>query len=431
MVYLEILTILVLTLINGVLAMSELALVSSREARLQQMAQSGSGGAKVALALAKDPSRLLSTVQIGITLVGILAGAVGGATLGHRLGAWLDGFEAINPHGYSVGITLTVVAITYLSLIIGELVPKRVALAHPEAVASAVARPMRALASFSAPAVWLLQHSSDAVLRVLGLAGERDNSVSEDEIRSMVAEGTKSGIFHEDERQLIDGVLRLADTPVRVVMTPRAKIVSIDIGASRQEIMDMLSGNKYSRILVCDKNVDRPVGFIHTKVLLKATLNCGEIELSKLLTPLLFVPDRTAVLALLGRFKAEKIHMAVVVDEYGTTKGLVTLTDVVEAVAGDMPESGEEEVPYMVQRADGSWLVDATTPTDLLESVVGVRMEDEVTNVAAFILERLGRIPTVGTVFDYENGRFEIVDMDGNRIDKVLVTLLPASPLKP
>jgi putative hemolysin len=425
MLYVELLIVVLLIVTNGFLAMAELAVVSSRKSRLEHLANRGTHGARAALRLLDDPSRFLPTVQIGITMVGIVAGAFSGATVGQRFGGWLNTFAWIAPYGYSVGIGITVVGITYLSLIIGELVPKRIALAQPERVASLVARPMRALSWVSAPAVWVLHVSTERVLRLMGLTGTRDTTVTEDEVKSLIAEGTQAGVFDPQEQDMIEGVLRLADRSVRLIMTPRTQIIWVDSRSDRSTVVDTVRSHRYSRLLVCDGTVDRPVGFIHTKNLLPEALSGKEFTPSELVTPLLFVPDRTTVLALLNRFKKEKAHLAVVVDEYGTTEGLVTLTDVIEAIAGDLPESGEADGPQMARRDDGSWLADGTVLTDDVEEVTGIYMGEEVEMLASFVLAHLGHIPKPGATFIYGNARFEVVDMDGNRIDKVLIDTGP------
>lgn len=423
MIYLEILAILLLTLLNGLLAMSEMAVVSSRKSRLEYLANQGSRGAQTAIGLMDDPSRFLSTVQIGITLVGIVAGAFSSATLGQRLGDWLNSFSVISPYGNAFAIGVTVVGITYLSLILGELVPKRVALSQPERIASLIAGPMHGLSLIAAPAVWVLHLSTERVLRIFGLLGSPETTITEDEVKSLIAEGTQAGVFVPQEQEMIQGVLRLADRPVRVIMTPRQKIIWVDTGSDRNTILNMVDSNRFSRMIVCDLTVDRPVGVVHTKDILPEALRCHDVNLAALMTPLLCVPDGTPVLKLLNRFKTEKVHIAVVVNEYGSTEGLVTLTDVIEAIAGDLPEFGEDSEPRIIQRNDGSWLVDGTLPTDEVESVTGIDMGNEVKMMAGFVLDHLGRIPEAGTGFDYENTRFEVVDMDGNRIDKVLIEI--------
>ena len=423
MVYVEILAVILLTLINGLLAMSELAIVSSRKSLLKQLASDGSRGAAAALRLAEDPSRFLSTVQIGITLVGIIAGAFSGATLGRRLGLWLDTFPFFSTHGYAIGISVTVVAITYLSLVLGELVPKRIALSRPERIASLVAGPMKLLSVAAAPAVWLLHISTESVLGALGLSGKRESTVTEDEVKSLIAEGTQAGVFVPQVQEMIEGVLRLADRPVRVIMTPRSLIVWIEVNANEDAILNVIESNHFSRLLVCDGSVDHPLGTVHTKDLLPEAFRGNRGNLTDLMTPILFVPESTPVLRLLNMFKKEKVHIAVVVNEYGATEGLVTITDVLESIAGDFPELDEDFEPGIVQREDGSWLVDGMIPMDIIEKMTGIESEEEVNTVAGFVLQNLGRIPQPGEGFDYDNIHFEVVDMDGRRIDKVLIRI--------
>jgi len=423
MIYLEIFAIILLTLLNGLLAMSELAIVSSRKSRLENLANQGSKGARAALQLIGDPSRFLSTVQIGITLIGIIAGAFSGATLGIRLGIWLDTYPLISPYGNVLGIGITVVCITYLSVIIGELVPKRIAFAQPEQIASIVARPMQGLSVLFSPAVWLLYVSTEGILRVLGLSADRETIVTEAEVKSLITEGIKTGVFIQQEKEMIDGVLRLADRPVRIIMTPRSKIIWADSKADRNTILNIVESNHLSRLFICDGTLDQPVGVVNTKDLLPEAMRCTDIKLADLITPLLYIPDRTPILTLLNRFKKEKVHIAAVIDEYGITKGLVTLTDVIEGITGDLPEQGENIEPRIVKITDGSWLVDGMLPTDELETVTGINTGKNVKMLAGFLLEYLGHIPEVGESFDYGNVRFEVVDMDGNRIDKVLIQI--------
>jgi len=426
MVYLEILVVLLLTLFNGALAMSELALVSARRGRLKHMAAEGNRGAAAALVLQGDQGRLLSTVQIGITLVGILAGAFGGATLADRLGDWLDGFAFIAPNGDNVAIPLVVLSITYLSLIVGELVPKRIALGSPERVACLVARPMIRLARLSSPAVWVLRKSSDAVLRLLGLDRPSESSVSEEEVRALVAEGTAAGVFKPQERQMIEGVMRLADRPVRAVMTPRPDIVWIDIKADAAAVRRLVLSSRYSRLLVCEGTVDEPVGVVHAKDMLPVALAGEPVDLSKLSKPPLIVPDQATSLRVLELFRQHSVHLAVVVDEYGTTKGLVTPTDMLESIAGELPEGGDAE-QLIVRREDGGWLVDGATPVDELGATLGLDGLGKSTSyhtVAGLVMHFLGRMPRVGLVVEHRGFRYEVVDMDGRRVDKVMVTPL-------
>jgi len=423
MVYLELSTVVLLILVNGLLAMSELALISSRKSRLEQLAKQGSRGAQAALHLVNEQGRFLSTIQIGITLIGIVAGAVSGVTLGRRIGVWLTRIPMISEYGETIGIGITVVGITYLSLILGELVPKRIALARPEWTATLVARPIRGLLKIAAPGVWLLHVSTEWVLRILRLTGKRESSVTEEEIKTLITEGTRSGVFLPQEKELIEGVLRLADRPVRIIMTPRAEIAWVDIGADWREIAEKIEKNRVSRLLVCEGSLDHPIGVIHSKELLPKSFYNGAISLREIIKPVLFVPETSPLLHMLGSFKREKIHFAVVVDEYGSTEGVATLSDLIEAIAGDLPEQGEEDNPKIVKREDGSWLADGTMPTDEVAAVTGIEMGEDVQMLAGFMLAHLGRMPTVGAVFFHGGARFEVVDMDGNRIDQVLIAL--------
>ena len=427
----EALVVLLLIVVNGVLAMSELAIVSSRKARLEAMAANGSAGARVALGLIEDPSRFLSTVQIGITLVGILAGAFGGATLAAPLGAALNGVAFIAPNGEAVAFVVVVVIITYLSLVIGELVPKRIALANPERTAALVARPMRVLSRIAAPAVWLLKHSTDAVLRLLRLGGRREETITEDEVKALIAEGTRAGVFAPQEREMIDGVLRLADRSVRAVMTPRHDVTWIDVNAGREDLVSLVEAYRHRRILVCDGSIDHAVGFIDMADVLATVLRGGDIEIAKLVQKPLVVSEGLGVLRLIDMFRREGIHYAVVVDEYGTTEGIVTAIDILEGIAGSLPERGDEGEPMVVARADGSLLVDGLMPIDAFEAAVGVRgiaADGDFETVAGLFLHALGRIPAVGDRAEISGLGLEVVDMDGRRIDKMLVTRPPEPP---
>ncbi|MEX0809244.1 MAG: hemolysin family protein [Dongiaceae bacterium] len=431
MLYLELIILLVLIVLNGMLAMSELAVVSSRRARLERMASGGDRGARIALQLIADPGRFLSSVQIGITLVGIFAGAFGGATIAARIGRWIDTIPLFAPRGEEIGFALTVVAVTYMTLIVGELVPKRIALANPERIAARVARPMKILAQAAGPAVWLLKVSTESVLALLGLKGVRRQPITEEELKSMIAEGTRAGVFVPEEQEMIEGVLRLTDRQVRAVMTPRSDLFWIDIGFSREAIAAKLQETRHSRLLICDGSVDRPIGIAHTKDLVPLPGSVGSEDLRRVMVPPLIVPETMPVLRLLDRFRSERIHMAVAVDEYGTTEGIVTPTDILEAIAGDLPERGDTAGPTIVRRADGSWLVDGMLPLDEFEDKTGLHdLEAEGTfhTVAGFVLHRLGHLPSVGESFVYRDARFEIVDLDGRRIDKILVYLQVSDP---
>ncbi len=428
MVYIEAAVVLFLTLVNGFLAMSELSILSARRSRLKHLSGQGSRGARIALRLLEDPGRLLSTIQIGITLIGIIAGAFSGATLGQRLGIWLNTFSWLSPHGVTLGIGITVALITYLSLILGELVPKRIALVHPEKIAAFVAVPIQGISFVAAPLVALLKSSTERMLSLLRVAAMPKSTVTEEEIKSLIAEGTKSGVLMPQEQEMIEGVLRLADRPVHVIMTPRHQIVWIDVKASRDAILETIDANRYSRLLVCAGSVNHPVGVVHCKNLLPAALRGDGIILSTMLNPLIFVPDHTPVLKLIELFKRNKTHLAVVVDEYGTTEGIVTPADVLEAIAGSLPEQGEEASDQLIQREDGSWLVDGSFPLGEIESKIGpigVSSAKGAKTIAGFVLQGLGHLPEPGASFHSGNIRFEVIDMDERRIDKVLISKIP------
>lgn len=424
MVFIELLVVFVLTLVNGLLAMSELAIVSARKARLEARAADGSRGARIALKLAEDPTGFLSTVQMGITLVGVVSGAFSGATLGARLGGWLNQFPLFFPHGPTIAFVFVVVAITYLSLVIGELVPKRMALANPEGIAVVAAGPMRVLAWIGAPIIWLLRASTESVLKLFGVSVTRDETVSEEEVRALISEGTEAGVFEPQEKEMIEGVLRLADRTVRVIMTPRTEVVWMDRAADIGSIAETIARSHHSRVLICDGGIDVPLGVLATRDLLDAALRGDAISLDAFLTAPIIVTDWTPVLRLIELFRREGVHFAVVVDEYGSTLGIVTPTDVLETIAGDLPERGEEEEPTVVRRSDGSWLIDAMMPIDEVEdrlALKGLSGEGYAT-LAGFVIDRLGHLPQVGEWVMVAGVRFEVVDLDGRRIDKILVS---------
>jgi putative hemolysin len=427
---LEIIVIIALTLLNGVFAMSELAVVSSRKARLQGMADQGVRGARAAMRLIDNPSRFLSTVQIGITMVGVIAGAYGGATLGDRFGMWLDTFPVLGGYGEAVGYGAVIVAITYLSIVIGELIPKRIALRAPERIASIIAGPMRTLSRVAAPFVWLLGTSTDLLLRLLGLHGARDETVTEEEVRSMITEGTQAGVFDPREKEMIDGVLRLADRSVRTIMTPRPDVIWLDLGDRPEQIIKEIRESGHSRFPVCRGELDEIVGIVHNKDLLEFAFQGKPIDLAKAATKPLVVHDGTPILKLLDMMKRSGLHMAIVVDEYGSVEGLATITDILETIAGDLPEPGEDAEVDAVQREDGSWLVNGSMPVDEFEDVVGIRgLRDggDYHTIAGFVLQGIGHIPKPGESFEHNGVRFEVMDMDGRRIDKILV--VPLAPI--
>ncbi len=419
----EIVVILLLVSANALLAMSELAVVSSRRSRLQQLVKRRHRGARVAMRLLENPTDFLSTVQVGITMITILAGAFSGATLAEAFAVWLDRWPLIAPYGEPTAIALVVLSVTYVQVVLGELLPKRIALNDPEKFASALAPLMRGVAKVTAPAVWVLRSSTEGLLQLFGLKRDRALTVTEDEVRMLVAEGTRAGVFMPKEREMIEGVLRLADRTARAIMTPRTEVVWLDVTATPADIVAQLDTRRLSRFPVCRDTIDNPVGTVHMKDLARAALAGQSVALGDVMLQPLVVLDGTPVLKLLDNFRREGMHMAIVVDEYGATQGVVTLADIIEAVAGTLPEVGTELETALVRRADGSWLVDGSVGIDEFEDRVGVsglRGSRTFDTVAGYALFRLGRLPVVGDTFTDRTGSYEIVDMDGRRIDKLV-----------
>jgi putative hemolysin len=424
---LHIAIIVALTLLNGLFAMSETALVSSRKARLGQRAEAGDRGAHTALELADEPTRFLSTVQIGISLIGVLAGAFGGATLAEPLAGVLGGVPWLAPYSWAVAFAVVVAAITYLSLIIGELVPKRLALNDPEAVSSRVARPMRFLSSLASPGVWFLSASTEVVLRLLGARRSEEPPVTEQEFETLLKEGERAGVFEEEERELAIRALRLDDRPVRELMTPRPKIVWLDAEATPQEHRRLVADHGHSYYPVARGDLDNLLGLASVKDAWARTMNGESVDLLEVLRPPPLVPEGVPATAALEAFKNSGLPVAIVIDERGNCEGLVTLTDILEALVGEVPDlHTPPEEAQIVRRADGSWLVDGLLAADELKARLGSReLPDEqrgdYQTVGGLAIDRLGRIPTAGDRFDWGGFSFEVVDMDGLRVDKVLV----------
>lgn len=429
----DLLIIIALIAVNGVFALSEMAVVSARRHRLQQMAKTGRAqkAGAMALALADNPSRFLSTVQIGITLVGIVAGAYGGASLAAPLGAWLDETLNIAPYGYEAAFTLVVFLIGVFSLIFGELVPKRFALLHAEAIAVAMAPMMTGLAYVAAPLVWVLGAVTDSVLKLLGARKDNRPQITEEEVKTLIAEGAESGVFDPAEQRMIEGVMRLPDRTVRAIMTPRLEMRWLDVSATQDEILHEIADSPHSRFPVCRGAVDEVAGMVSAKALLEQALTQGRVNLETAMTAPLVVHDGTPLLRLLELFRGAAMPMAVVVDEYGSVEGLVTVTDALEVVAGSFGDEGDAAEDNLARRDDGSWLVDGMTPLDEVERATGVAglaeegQEGGFHTIAGFLLHRIGRVPAVAQSVEWRGRRFEVVDMDGRRIDKVLISAAP------
>jgi putative hemolysin len=428
---LEILIIFLLLITNGVFAMAEIAMVSSRKARLQQLAEAGNTQARAALALATNPNQFLATVQIGITLVGILAGAFGGTTIGEEIAARLNEIPFLAPYGETIGIGIVVLGITYFSLIIGELVPKRLALNNAERIASAVAAPMRALATIAAPVVRLLSVSTDIVLRLLRIKPSSEPSITPEEIKVLIEQGTESGVFKASVQDMIESVLRLDERRVGAVMTPHTQIVWFDIEDSPEEIRRKIANSQHSRFPVAKDSLDNVLGIVRAKDLLNQSLAGQPLDLSVLLRPPLFVPESMSALKVLELFKQKGAHIALITDEYGGIQGMVTHNDILEDIAGYIP--GEPTEPQATQRADGSWLLDGLLHIDKLKEIFDLeKLPDEehghYQTVGGFVMTQVRGIPTVGQCLEWGKLRFEVVDMDGPRVDKVLVSQVEERP---
>jgi putative hemolysin len=422
----EIVIVFALLIINGIFSMSELAIVSVRKARLQKRAEQGDTKARAALELAEQPNDFLATVQVGITLIGILAGAFGGASLSEKLAVPLKQYESLAPYADKIAFGLVVLVITYFSLVIGELVPKQLALNHAEAIARAVAKPMRWIAKICSPAVRLLSGSTDAVLKLFGIKPSDDPLVTEDEVKIMVRQGTQSGIFEEAERHMVENIFHMSDQRVRALMTPRRDIVALDLNDASDEILHMIKNNSYSRFLVCRDGLDNVVGIVRAKDLLKQQLNNNRLDIESVMRQPLFVPESMPALKVMEQFKKTGLHLAVVMDEYGGTLGLVTHHDILEEIAGDMMLIDEPDYHPVQQRDDGSWILDgALTIHDVKEALELRKLpgeeRGEYHTLSGFVMYKLGRIPNENDHFEFGGLRFEIIDMDQRRVDKVLV----------
>ena len=420
----DVVIIFALVVLNGAFAMSELAIVSSREARLRAMAKTGSTGAKYALDLAAHPGRFLSSVQIGITLIGILNGAYSGATLGAPIGERFASLGIAAETARTIGFGVVIVLVTYASLIIGELVPKQIALRSPEKVAAIVSRPMTWISSLTAPLVWLLDRSSALIFRMLGLNRESENMVTAEELHLVVAEAQTAGVLEESERAIISGIVRLADRPVREVMTPRTEVDWIDAGSTPEEVRAALKETPHSRIPVAEGSVDNIVGVIRARDLLEALIDGRELNIRELARSAPIIPDLMDAMDALAVLRSADVPLALVHDEYGHFDGIVTPGSILAALAGAFAHDVEDDEPPLVEREDGSWLVSGAASADLLSDRVGVQMphERDYSTVAGFALSVLKRLPQTGETFVHDGWKFEVVDMDGRKIDKLLVS---------
>jgi len=419
----EVLVVLALIVLNGVLAMSELAVVSSRAARLRMLADDGAKGAAVALRLAQDPGRFISTVQIGITLVGILSGAFSGATLGERIAGGLEAWGLGPALAETIGVGGVVVVVTYLSLVMGELVPKQIALREPERIASAVAPAMAAFSRIAGPLVFVLDVSGSAVLRLLGRSGPVGEAMTEEEVRTVIAEATEAGVLETEERAMIAGVMRLADRSARGLMTPRRDVELVDLGKPAADIDRQLRTTRRSRLPVFEDEPDAVIGVVMVRDVLADPGGDVHAAVRAHIRTAPAVSDGARALDVVRAIREGTIHMVLVFDEYGHFEGVVTAGDILEAITGVFQEEGDEE-PGIVQREDGSWLVSGWVPVDEFADALGFPVEDDPAyeTVAGLVLATMNHLPKVGEHFTVGPWRVEVVDLDGRRIDKLLVS---------
>ena len=407
--------------------MSEIAVVAARKVRLQQRAEDGDERARTALDLAHDPEKFLSTVQFGITLVGVLAGAYGGNRLAAPLAAQIAQVPQLARYADNIALGLVVGVITVLSLIIGELVPKRIALNSPEAIASWVARPMIVLSKIGGPAVALLTASTNFLLRVFGIKGEAEPNLTEDEIKALISQGAETGAVGVTEENIVQRVFQLGDQRVAAIMTPRPDIEWIDVDASEEELREFLASHSHTQFVVCHGGLDEVLGIVRSADLLPLAFKGTRIDLRSLTREALFVPDSMPAVQLLESFRGSHKHTALVMDEYGAVEGLVTVTDLLTAIVGDLPGDASEAAGSFVSRADGSWLVEGSAAMEAVTAHFGLDglPEDETGayhTIGGFVMARLGRVPKAADHFEWGGMRFEVIDMDGRRIDKVLVS---------
>lgn len=422
----EVIIILLLIIANGIFAMTETAVVSSRRVRLERKAQQGNAGAKTALELVSEPTPLLSTIQIGITLIGIFNGAFGGATIADVLADHLAHIPALAPYSGALSLAIVVTLITFLSLIIGELVPKRLALNNPEGIASVVAKPMVVFSRLVAPMVKLLVFSTNLALKLLRIPPATEPTVTEEEVRLLIKQGAEAGTFDKVEEDMVQQIFRLSNLRATALMTPRTQVVWLDLEDDLQKNLQIIRDNPYSSFPVARGDLDEIVGLVYTRDLFSSLMEKGEVNLEKLARQPLFVPESMKAFKVLELFKKTGTHEAIVQDEYGGVAGFITLHDLLEEIVGDMPLYHEREEPLIIQREDGSWLLDGMLPIDEFKELFNLTHlphEDEVVyyTLGGFVTSYLGSIPQASQSFQWNGLKFEIVDTDRARVDKVLV----------
>src|SRR5574341_869186 len=426
----EILILLFLLVINGLFVMSEMAVVSSRKARLEQQANEGNRSASRALDLAQHPANFLSTVQVGITLIGILLGVVGSRALSAPLAQLFRNWPMLAPYAEPVALGLVVVLITTLTVVVGELVPKRLALHQPEGIAATMAAPMSLVSKLFTPLVWLLGKLTDFLLEIIGIKPSLEPPVTEEEIQLLIDQGKEAGVIEEAEQDMVEGVFSLSDSRVYSLMTPRTEVVWLDINDPPDEIRRKITESPYSRFPVCQDSLDMVLGIIKARDLLAPPgLSSENFRLKDKLRPAMYVPETMLASRALEVFKEKNAELMLVIDEFGSLQGLLTLNDIIEEIVGDI-----EVEPQAMQRQDGSWLLDGMLPVDDFKEIFTLQAlphEDEYETLSGFVMTSLGRVPQTTDHFEWNGLRFEVMDMDGRRVDKVLVTTLPRSPTQP
>lgn len=415
---------------NGIFAMAEIALVSSRKSRLADLADDGDARAKLAVRLVELPSRFLSTVQIGVTLCSIITGAYSAETVARVFSDWLSQFGGLSPYANWIGYGTVVLALTFLSIVIGELVPKRLALSHPERYALALARPMHVVATLASPLIRALSACTDAIARIFGADQAKPAPVTDEEISHLIEQGLHAGVFHKAEKEMVEGVMSLDECPVTALMTPRPKIVWLNIDDPDEVNWRKIVASGHSHFPVYHKQRDQVLGMVSVKALWANAAFNLPTTLKNLLTPPLVVPEKSTAIQVLEQFKKSGRHVALVADEFGSISGFITLIDVLELVVGDLPDQMRRTQPEAKRRDDGSWLVDATLATADFKELLDLdelpgEEEAQFQTVGGFVVTQLGRIPTAGEHFDWNGLRFEVMDMDRHRVDKVLVSRIP------
>ncbi|MFW5703233.1 MAG: hemolysin family protein [Patescibacteria group bacterium] len=427
----ELIILLLLIVINGVLAMAEIAVVSSRKSRLEHAASKGDSGARKALTLANEPSIFLSTVQVGITLVGILAGAFGGATLSSRVSPFIETIPILGRYSESISFTIVVLGITYISIVFGELVPKRIALSNPEVVAASLSRFMALFSRITAPLVRLLSCSTDVVVGAMGIHQSNEDPISEDEIKVLISQATTAGVIEEAEQDIINKILMLGDKKAREIMTPQSEIFWLDSEESKTKILEKINNTTHSHYPIFSNSKEHILGFIHVKDILEHWTSKKDSKFKDYIQKPLYILETTTILNVLESFREHNTHIALVVDEYGSVEGLITVNDIFEAIVGEVPDEDEASEPHITKRDKSSWLIDGILSIDAFKHRFRIKhmwkeSENDYQSVGGFIMNYLSTIPQPGDSFEWNGYVFEVVDMDGNRVDKVLLTKLPA-----